>query len=88
MENKQKNAYDAAFKFKAVDKAFKEGNRVASCTLGISESMVICWRCQNEAFRGNKCPKLEDVLEDWLNTERERTDKVFPSCLNVKVLLH
>lgn len=82
MENTQRNAYDAAFKLKAVNLAVKEGNRAAACKLGINESMVRCWRRQREeltqckkttkAFRGKKSrwPELEDVLEDWVNKQR------------------
>ncbi|XP_063754586.1 zinc finger MYM-type protein 4-like isoform X2 [Eleginops maclovinus] len=81
MANKR-HAYDAAFKLKAVDLALHEGNRAAALTLGINESMVRRWRCQREelaqskktkkAFRGNKSrwPKLEDFIEDWVNTQR------------------
>lgn len=78
MENKQRNAYDANFKLKAVDLAVKEGDRAATHTLGISESIVRCWRHQREevaqckmtkkTFRGNKSRWLE--LKDWLNTQR------------------
>ncbi|KAI4824306.1 hypothetical protein KUCAC02_012829 [Chaenocephalus aceratus] len=82
MENKRRNAYDAAFKLKAVNLAVKEGHRAAARTLGINESMVRRWRRQREelsqckkskkAFRGNKSrwPELEDFLEDWVNTQR------------------
>jgi transposase-like protein len=82
MENKRRNTYDAAFKLKAVNLAVKEGNRAAARGLGIHESMLRRWRCQREelsqcnkskkAFRGNKSrwPKLEDFLEDWVNTQR------------------
>ncbi|XP_030232670.1 zinc finger protein 280C isoform X3 [Gadus morhua] len=82
MENKRRNAYNAAFKLKAVNLAVKEGNRAAARGLGIHESMLRRWRCQREelsqcnkskkAFRGNKSrwPKLEDFLEDWVNTQR------------------
>ena len=82
MENKRRNAYDAAFKLKAVNLAVKEGNRAAARGLGINESMVRRWKRQREelsqckkskkAFRGNKSrwPELEDFLEDWVNTQR------------------
>ena len=81
-ENKRRNAYDAAFKLKAVNLAVKEGNRAAARGLGINESMVRRWKRQREelsqckkskkAFRGNKSrwPELEDFLEDWVNTQR------------------
>ena len=48
VENKQRNAYDAAFKLKAVNLSVKEGNRPAARTLGINESMVRRWRRQRE----------------------------------------
>lgn len=82
MENKRRNAYDAAFKLKAVNLAVNEGNSAAARTLGINESMVRRWRRQREelsqckkskkAFRGNKSrwPELEDFLEDWVNIQR------------------
>ncbi|KAM8845037.1 uncharacterized protein AB9W97_000363 isoform 1-T1 [Spinachia spinachia] len=82
MEKKRRNAYDAAFKLNAIRLSVKEGNRVAANMLGISESMVRRWRGQQEeltrckkttkAFRGNKSrwPELENVLEDWVNTQR------------------
>ena len=82
MENTQRNAYDASFKLKAIDLAIEEGNRAAARKLGINESMVRHWRWQREeltqcknttkAFRGNKSrwPELENVLEDWVNTQR------------------
>ncbi|XP_065808847.1 uncharacterized protein [Labrus bergylta] len=82
MENKRRNAYDAAFKLKAVNLAVKEGNRAAALSLSINESMVRHWKRQREelsqckkskkAFRGNKSrwPELEDFLEDWVNTQR------------------
>ncbi len=89
MENTRRNAYDAAFKLKAIDLAVEEGNRAAARKLGISELMVRRWRWQREeltqckkttkAFRGNKSrwPELENVLEDWVNTQRA---DVFPLC--------
>uniref|UniRef100_A0AAQ4RF46 HTH CENPB-type domain-containing protein n=1 Tax=Gasterosteus aculeatus aculeatus TaxID=481459 RepID=A0AAQ4RF46_GASAC len=84
MEKARRNAYDAAFKLKAIRLAIKEGNRAAAQTLGVNESMVRRWRGQREeltrckkrtkAFRGNKSrwPELENVLEDWVNTQRAR----------------
>ena len=36
MENIRRNAYDAAFKLKAIDLAVEEGNRAAARTLGIN----------------------------------------------------
>ena len=64
MENARRNAYDAAFKLKAIELADKEGNRAAARKIGINESMVRRWKRQREeleqckkskkAFRGNK----------------------------------
>lgn len=82
MEHTQRNAHDAAFKLKAIALAVEEGNRAAARKLGISESMVRRWRRQREeltqcenttkAFRSNKSrwPEFENILEDWLNTQR------------------
>ena len=82
MVNTGRNAYDAAFKLKAMDLAVEEGNRAAARKLGINESMVRRWRRQREeltqckkttkAFRGNKSrwPEVENILEDWVNTQR------------------
>ena len=75
-------SYDAAFKLKAIELAVKEGNRAVARTLGVNESMVRRWRSHREelsqckktkkAFRGNKSrwPELENILEDWVNTQR------------------
>ena len=46
MVNTRRNAYDAAFKLKAIDLAVEEGNRAAARKLGINESMVRRWRRQ------------------------------------------
>ena len=82
MEKTRRNAYDAAFKLKAVRLAVEEGNRAASRTFDINESMVRRWKRQHEqlsrckkttkAFRGKKSrwPELENILEDWVNTQR------------------
>ena len=82
LENKCRNAYDAAFKLKAINLAVKEGNRAAARSLGINESMVRRPRRQREelshckkskkAFIGHKSrwPEHEDFLEDWVNTQR------------------
>ena len=39
MKNTRRNAYDAAFRLKAIDLAVGEGNRAAAGKLGINESM-------------------------------------------------
>uniref|UniRef100_A0A674N516 HTH CENPB-type domain-containing protein n=1 Tax=Takifugu rubripes TaxID=31033 RepID=A0A674N516_TAKRU len=82
MENTRRNAYDAAFKLKAIELDDKEGNRAAARKLNINESMVRRWKRQREeleqckktkkAFRGNKSrwPELENILEDWVSTQR------------------
>lgn len=82
MESTRRKAYDAAFKLKAIDLSIQEGNRAAARKLGVNESMVRRWRRQREeliqcqkttkAFRGHKSrwPELENVLEDWVNTQR------------------
>lgn len=44
MENTQRNAYDAAFKLKAINLAVEVGNSAAARKIGISESMVRRWR--------------------------------------------
>ena len=41
MENRPRNAYDAAFKLKAISLTVEEGNRAASHKLCISESMEL-----------------------------------------------
>ncbi|XP_039542041.1 uncharacterized protein LOC120489360 isoform X2 [Pimephales promelas] len=78
----RRNAYDAAFKLKAIDLAAEKGNRAAARELGLNESMIRRWKQQREeltqckkttkAFRGNKSrwPELENELEDWVNTQR------------------
>uniref|UniRef100_A0A674MTW5 HTH CENPB-type domain-containing protein n=1 Tax=Takifugu rubripes TaxID=31033 RepID=A0A674MTW5_TAKRU len=82
MENARRNAYDAAFKLKAIKLADKEGNRAAARKLNVNESMVRRWKRQREepeqckkmkkAFRGNKSrwPELENIPEDWVSTQR------------------
>ncbi len=55
MENTRRNAYDAAFKLKAIDLAVEEGNRAAARKLGINESMVRRWRRQREEL--TQCKK-------------------------------
>ncbi|XP_043994868.1 uncharacterized protein LOC122843844 isoform X1 [Gambusia affinis] len=82
METTRRTAYDAAFKLKAIDLAVLEGNRAAAHKLGVNESMIRRWRRQQvelkecpktrKAFRGHESrwPELEDVLEDWVNTQR------------------
>ena len=61
MENTQRNAYDAAFKLKAVDLAVKEGNRAAARNLGVHESMVRRWRRQREEL--NECKKDDKSVQ-------------------------
>ncbi|GAA6227792.1 uncharacterized protein LOC120489360 isoform X3, partial [Lates japonicus] len=82
MAKTRRNAYDAAFKLKAIDLAVGKGNRAAAQELGLNESMVRRWKQQREeltqckkttkAFRGKKSrwPELENELEDWVNTQR------------------
>ena len=40
MENKRRNAYDVAFKLKAVNLSVKEGNRAAARGLGINDETL------------------------------------------------
>ncbi|XP_045575508.1 uncharacterized protein isoform X1 [Salmo salar] len=82
MEKTRRNAYDAAFKLKAIDLAVGKGNRDAAQELGLNESMIRRWKQQREeltqckkttkAFRGRKSrwPELENELEDWVDTRR------------------
>uniref|UniRef100_A0A8C9YEP1 HTH CENPB-type domain-containing protein n=1 Tax=Sander lucioperca TaxID=283035 RepID=A0A8C9YEP1_SANLU len=82
MAKTRRNAYDAAFKLKAIDLAVGKGNRAAARELGLNESMIRHWKQQLEeltqckkttkAFRGKKSrwPELENELEDWVNTQR------------------
>ena len=82
MAKTRRNAYDAAFKLKAIDLAVGKGNRAAARELGLNESMIRRWKQQHEeltqckkttkAFRGKKSrwPELENELEDWVNTQR------------------
>lgn len=82
MENAIRNAYDAAFKLKAIEPADKEGNRAPARKLGINELMGRRWKRKLEeqeqckktkkAFRVNKSrwPELENIPEDWVNTQR------------------
>lgn len=82
MENTRRQAYNAAYKLQAITLAVGEGNRAAARDLGINESMVRKWRSQQEllsrckkttkSFRGNRSrwPELENIMEDWVNTQR------------------
>ena len=58
MENTRRNAYDAAFKLKAIDLAVEEGSRAAERELGINESMV------RDAGDGG--------VKNWLNAKRRQ----------------
>lgn len=40
MESTRRNAYDAAFKLKAINLAIQEGNKASSQKLGANESML------------------------------------------------
>lgn len=89
MEIARRNAYDAAFKLKAIDLSVQKGNRAAARKLGVNESMIRRWRQQHEeltqckkttkAFRGhkNRCPK-GNVLEDWAETQRADSPGTIP----------
>ena len=48
MAKTQRNAYDAAFKLKAMDLAVGKGNRAAARELGLNESMIRRWKQQRE----------------------------------------
>ena len=58
MENTQRNAYDAAFKLKAIDLAVEKGKRAAARKLGINESMV------RDVGDGG--------VKNWLNAKRRQ----------------
>lgn len=83
VEKKQRDASDSDFKSKAVNLACKKGNRAASRTVGIQESMVRCWRHHREknvsqrnktkkALGGNTSgwAQLEDFLDNSLKGGR------------------
>jgi transposase-like protein len=74
MRKTKRQAYDAAFKLKAIEGALEVGNRKTAFELGINESMVHKWRQQRnlletckkskKSFRGQKArwPELEQEL--------------------------
>ena len=66
MENTRRNAYDAAFKLKAIDLAVEEGNRAAARKLGINESMVRCWRRQREEL--TQCKKTTKAFRSKVHS--------------------
>ncbi|GAA6081471.1 histone-lysine N-methyltransferase SETDB1-A isoform X1 [Tachysurus ichikawai] len=80
MAKTRRNAYDVAFKCKAIDLAVGKGNKAAARELGLNESMIRRWKQQcdeltkktTKAFRGKKSrrPELENELEDWVNIQR------------------
>ena len=51
MENTQRNAYDAAFKLKAIDLAVKKGNRAAA------RKLEKRWRWEMAAWRTDSMQK-------------------------------
>ena len=48
MAKTRSNAYDAAFKLKAIDLAVGKGNRAAARELGFNDSMIRRWKQQRE----------------------------------------
>ena len=48
MAKTRRNAYDAAFKLKAIDLAVGKGNRAAARELGLNESMIRRWKQQRD----------------------------------------
>lgn len=75
MENKRRNAVDAAFRFNGIDLDVTEGNRASALKLGINESMVRHQSkdCLNAKRRQKfseekkyRWPELENILEDWV----------------------
>ena len=75
MENTWRNAYDAAFKLKVIDRAVEEGNRAAARKLGINESMVRCWRWQREEL--TQCDTEEDDFSGFsVQEEDEDSDQL------------
>ena len=48
MAKTQRNAYDAAFKLKAIDLAVGKGNRAAARELGLNESIIRLCKQQRE----------------------------------------
>jgi thiaminase len=55
MAKTRRNAYDAAFKLKAIDLAVGKGNRAAARELGLNESMIRRWKQQREEL--TQCKK-------------------------------
>ena len=55
MAKTRRNAYDAAFKLKAIDLAVGKGNRAAARELGLNELMIRHWKQQREEL--TQCKK-------------------------------
>ena len=61
MAKTRRNAYDAAFKLKAIDLAVGKGNRAAARELGLNESMIRRWKQQREEL--TQCKKTTNLSE-------------------------
>ena len=91
MENARRNAYDLAFKLKAIDQAVKKGNKLLHVPLA---SMNQWWDVGDGSVKNwlnaKRRKKLSEVIKaDGLNlktflktgwTHREPTAEVFPPC--------
>ena len=93
---RERHAYDAEFKLKAVSHAVEYGNRAAAREFNINESMVRKWRMQEDdlrqvkkikqSFRGNKArwPQLEDKLEQWVVEQRAASRSISTVTIRMK----
>ena len=93
---RERHAYDAEFKLKAVSHAVEYGNRAAAREFNINESMVRKWRMQEDdlrqvkkikqSFRGNKArwPRLEDKLEQWVVEQRATSRSISTFAIRMK----
>ena len=61
MAKTRRNAYDAAFKLKAIDLAVGKGKRAAARELGLNESIIRHWKQQREEL--TQCKKTTNLSE-------------------------